>query len=316
MKTNFIIKLKTVLLVLAIVLNASTVFSQADGTNFDFNAYTPGNYAGWRGFQSSNNSSGNTMSLSTWVGFNDPATCFWQGDRCFIINSNPNETDTRVSSGTNILKKIPTGYSRSSQINCAQNNRNTNMLTYDLNVTNQNCLLTFNFAMILESPGHGGYEDPFFKIDVIKLNDVTEAEEGLVQTCATFEVKGNSSTPPTGWFTYSGGIWQPWRQISMNLTNNIGERVRIKVLLAGCSASGHYAYGYFVGKVGPSVLTVNACGQGDTAAVITAPPGFAKYEWYENTGNLPESQLYTLETGPLLYSSEATTTQPANNNFV
>ena len=318
MKTKFIIKLKAVLLVLAMVLNANYAFSQLDGTNFDFNAYTPANYAGWRGYQAQNNTSGSSTppALSTWVGFNDPATCFWQGDRCFIINSNVNETDTRVSSGTNILKKIPTGYSRSTQINCAQNNRNANMLTYDLTVTPQNCLLTFNFAMVLESPGHGGYQDPFFKIDVIKLNDNTEAEEGLVQTCATFEVKGNSSTPPAGWFTYSGGIWQPWRQISMNLTNNIGERVRIKVLLASCAWSGHYAYGYFVGKVGPSVLTVNACGSGDTAAVITATSGFAKYEWYENPENRPESQLSDLAVGTPIYSSEATTTQPANNNFV
>jgi len=318
MKTKFIIKLKAVLLVLAMVLNANYAFAQLDGTNFDFNAYTPGNYAGWRGYQAQNNTSGSSTppALSTWVGFNDPATCFWQGDRCFIINSNVNETDTRVSSGTNILKKIPTGYSRSTQINCAQNNRNVNMLTYDLSVTPQNCLLTFNFAMVLESPGHGGYQDPFFKIDVIKLNDITEAEEGLVQTCATFEVKGNSSTPPTGWFTYSGGIWQPWRQISMNLTNNINEKVRIKVLLASCAWSGHYAYGYFVGKVGPSVLTVNACGSGDTAAVITAPPGFANYEWYANPDNLSESELAPLATGTPLYSSEANNTQPANNNFV
>jgi len=49
MKTKFIIKLKAVLLVLAIVLNANIVFSQVDGTNFDFNAYTPGDYRGWRG---------------------------------------------------------------------------------------------------------------------------------------------------------------------------------------------------------------------------------------------------------------------------
>jgi gliding motility-associated-like protein len=313
MKTNFI---KTLLLTLAMVFNVSIVFSQVDGTNFDFNAYIPGNYAGWRAYQSQNNSSGSTMSLSPWVGFTDPATCFWQGDRCFVINSNPNETDTRVSSGTNILKKIPTGYSRSTQINCAQNNRNANMLTYDLNVTPQNCLLTFNFAMVLESPGHGGYQDPFFKIDVIKLNDNTEAEEGLVQTCATFEVKGNSSTPPTGWFTYSGGIWQPWRQISMNLTNNINEKVRIKVLLASCAWSGHYAYGYFVGRVGPSVLTVNACGSGDTAALITAPSGFYNYEWYANPDNLSESELAPLATGTPIYSSEATATLPANNSFV
>lgn len=318
MKTKFIIKLKAVLLVLAMVLNANIVFSQVDGTNFDFNAYTPGNYAGWRGYKARNNSSEGSTSptISAWQGYNNPSDVLLNSSPCFVINSNINETDPMIGAS---LKKIPIGYTRSTQINCNPTSGypdgNTNMLTYDLEVTPQNCLLTFNFAMVLDNPGHSGFANPFFQIKVMQL-DVSGQEVGLVDPCATFEALGQNNPIPPGFTAFSGGIWQNWKQISMNLTNYIGENVRIKVILGSCCYTVHYAYGYFVGKVGPSVLTVNACGQGDTAAVITAPPGFAKYEWYVNTGNLPESQLSTIATGTPLYSSEANATQPANNNFV
>ena len=88
----------------------------------------------------------------------------------------------------------------------------------------------------------------------------------------------------------------------MNLTSYQSENVRIKITLAGCEPTGHYAYGYFVGRVGPSALTVNACGNGDTAAVITAPSGFQKYEWFRApSAGITESQMASIsDTGTVL----------------
>lgn len=286
-------------------------YGQFTGQNFSFEL---GSYEYWRGYQAQNNSNGSTMIFTQWTVFNNPATCQWQGADCFVINSNVNEFDSRIPT----LKKIPNGYTRSTQINCAQNNKNVNMLTYDLDVNDQNCLLTFNFAIIMESPGHPGYESPFFRIEIVGLENGVETAR--VADCALFEVKGDVSSPPPGWSTFSAGnttgIWQPWRQVSMNLTNNLGTTVRVKVILASCEWTGHWAYGYFVGKVSPSVLSVNACGNGGNAAVVEAPSGFQSYEWYPNPLDLPESQLSTIATpANLLYTSTATTTQPANNLF-
>ena len=187
MKTNFITKTKIFLLALIITLNANIVFSQVDGTNFDFNAYTPGNYAGWRGYKGTNATSSpyTTPTLGTWTGYNNPADVLLGSTPCFVINSNVNETDPLVPA----LKKIPIGYTRSTRINCnpvgTSPNANANMLTYDLDVTNQNCLLTFNFAMVLNDAGHDGWDNPFFMIKVMSLDPITEQETGLVETCAT-----------------------------------------------------------------------------------------------------------------------------------
>lgn len=315
MKKNFIIRTKTIIIALLMMfLSINYGYSQTNGDNFDFNLYTPGNYAGWRGYQAQTSSTTSAISFSTWTPFNDPTTCFWQGAPCFVINSNVNQFDFTVPT----LKRIPTGYSRSTQINCAQNNRNSNRLSYDLDVTDQNCLLTFNYAMVLEAPGHSGYQNPFFQIEVVSLNmsSGSPVEGPRLEPCAFFEVIGQNNPMPAGWGTFSGGIWQDWRQVSMNLTNYLGERVRIKVTLAGCSPSAHWAYGYFVGRVAPSVLNVNACGNEGNAATIEAPSGFYSYEWYVNTGDAPESQLAALAIpSNLLYSSTATATVPANNIF-
>ncbi|MFA5541501.1 MAG: hypothetical protein WC984_07485, partial [Bacteroidales bacterium] len=98
----------------------------------------------------------------------------------------------------------------------------------------------------------------------------------------------------------------------MNLADYAGRKVRIKVSLASCCYSVHIAYGYFVGKVGPAELSVNACGDGDTVAVIEAPPGFEKYEWISRTSDIT---AYPSEfaTGPIISQSQATATIPADN---
>ena len=314
--TNFINKTKKFLIVLIITLNANFVFSQVDGNNFDF---ALGDYSGWRGYKGTNatQSPYTTPTLGPWTGYNNPGDVLLGSTHCFEINSNINETDPLIPT----LKKIPTGYTKSTRINCklisgSDYAANANMLTYDLLVSQQNCLLTFNFAMVLNDAGHTGWDNPFFMIKVMALDPVTEQETGLVTECATFEAMGKDNPIPPGFAIYSEGIWQNWKQVSINLTNYITEKVRIKIILASCAYNVHYAYGYFVGKVGPSVLTVNACGTGDTVAVVTAPSGFEKYEWYENPGNQSEANLPNLATGTPIYSSTATATQPANNNFV
>lgn len=324
MKKMILNPVKTLIItIIMIFVSFNFAYSQAGtGRNFDFAFGPVANYSGWKAGQTQNNSSTNTISFGppsgctgtvqgSWCIYNDPATCFWQGTRCFVLNSNINESDPIVPA----LKKIPPGYLRSSQINCNENNRNVNMLSYDLLVNDTNCLLTFNYAMVLEAPGHSGYQNPFFQIQVVKLAADGVTEQGLVQPCATFEVIGETPAPQ-GWGTFSGGIWQDWRQVSMNLTDYLSQRIRIKVILAGCQPTAHWSYGYFVGKVGPSTLSVNACGDGDIVAVITAPSGFQKYEWFPNPGNLPENQLETIAVpDSLLFSSTATATTPANNTF-
>jgi len=319
MKKNIFIQSRTIIItLLMIVFSVDFAYSQT-GQNFDFSY---GTYQNWRGYQAQNTSSEGSVStsitFSAWTGNNDPTQITLGGTNCFVINSNLTENDEQIGS---LLKKIPNGYTKSTRINCIPSsgspNANANKLEFDFNVNDTNCLLTFNFAMVLNTPGHSGFANPFFKIDVIKLNALGQ-EQGLITPCATFYALGDNDPVPPGFQSFSNGIWQNWKQVSMNLSNYLYENVRIKVVLASCAYTAHWAYGYFVGRVGPSILTVNACGNGDTAAVITAPSGFQKYEWFRATSaSITESEMATISSNSsaALYTSTATATSPANNRF-
>ena len=303
---------------LLIFLFQTNTYSQ-DGTNFDFAYGTTGSYFGWKAYQAQNTSSMSTISFSPWVEFTDPTTCTWAYsgmDYCFVINSDLNAYDT-IAGGTNI-KKIPIGYTRSTRINCPIPGGNANMLTFDILLNDTNCLLTLNYALVLEAPAHSGYENPFFKIDIVKLNALNQ-EDGLINNSATYEVIGDIPAQ-SGWGTFTGnsiGIWQNWRELALNLNEYVNQKVRVKIILASCEPTGHFGYGYFVGKVATPELTLNY-GNGDTIAVLESPSGFQKYEWFRATSaGLTESQMATIAAVPnsALYTSTATATISANNKF-
>ena len=142
-----------------------TSYSQwLDGGNFDF---SNGDYSGWIGYKMKNdspNAPGNTIIMTNSQVANDPTTLNVNGTPCFVLYNNPLTTDPLITGGQ--LRVIPPGYSHSTRINCDPTtgypNGNANMLTYDLLIDQDNCLLTFNYAMVLESPGHQGFCNPFF----------------------------------------------------------------------------------------------------------------------------------------------------------
>lgn len=290
-----------------------------DGTNFNFSM---GDYTYWKGYQAKNISTSTTTSFTNWVLYPNPSSCTWNGiqpspaagDTCFIINKNYSEYDVNV--GATKLIKIPTyfGFNRSTTINVEQGGANSNMLSYDMLVSENNSMVTFNYAMVLQAPSHTGYENPFFQLEIIEL-DQNDNEIGRLDPTTYFEVLGKTPAPD-GWSLFSGGIWQNWKQIGMNLYDFRSKRIRMKVTVAGCTLGGHWSYGYFVGNVAPSECIVTSCYNADTVAKLIAPSGFAKYEWFANPNDLPLSQLSTIATGTPLAESHIVGVVPAKNTFL
>ena len=293
MKKLFTTLLSFSVIVFTVMITGLKVEAQpADGTNFDFSL---GDFTNWKGYQSKSTSpAGNvTFNPPTWNYFSDPATCTHSGKNCFVINSNFSQYDMNV--GATKLIKIPSflGYNKSLQMNVDESGANANYIAYDLLLSRDNCMITYNYAMVLEAPGHSGYQNPFFQIEVFAL-DANDVETGRLHPATFYEVIGQLPMPE-GWSSFSitgsSGIWQNWRQLSMDLSDYVGQKVRIRILNTGCSPTAHWAYGYFVGKVAPDEIVVNSCKSPDTIATLIAPPGFQKYEWFENPDDLPESQL-------------------------
>lgn len=276
------------------VLLSGSVLAQSiyDGYNLNFtNGYT-----GWRARTGDYSSSTSTAAVYNWTqSHNDPATATADGIPVFVINTNATETDSRTSNHP--IRKIPEGYTRSSQINNYIGNHNCSELKYTLDVSSDNALLTFNYAMVLQAPDHTGYQNPTFQIDVVLLNNTNENLSELVDPCAKFEQVGDDDlVDNVTWFSdggYEPWVWCDWQKITINLMQYEGERVTVRIRLGDCIYTAHGAYGYVVASATEPTLNVAGCaGEGNVITSATAPDGFQNYEWFRiNTNSSSQTAI-------------------------
>ncbi|MBQ7984858.1 MAG: gliding motility-associated C-terminal domain-containing protein [Bacteroidales bacterium] len=280
----------------------------AGGANLGFMATTPPDFTGWVGqtgsYKNSTSTSPNFSIDKTW---NNPAEAtptfnYNNSEKCFIIQTDKTKMDAKSN---NKLKTIPTdlGYDRSVRIGTEAGGGDCSQLYYNFSVTADNCLLTFNYAIVIEAP-HAGYKfvNPAFEIDVV------DEDDNLVMPCTFFQMCGDVSTSslPKGWYSgVPGWVYCDWQQIKVNLMNFINQDVKIRIRISDCSWSGHGGYGYMTCKCEPPSINVSGCaGEGDTVTTAEAPAGFDKYEWF----SIPYSTLVqsTLEgwysTAPIISS--------------
>ncbi|MEE1119133.1 MAG: gliding motility-associated C-terminal domain-containing protein [Bacteroidales bacterium] len=229
----------------------------------------------------------------------DPTQASDEGERFFVIYNGGTDTNS-----LNQLSRVPEGFTHSSQINKAKGDGHCSQLQYTMEVNLENCLLTFMYAMVLQAPGHSGYENPTFQIDVMKhSSDNGQMLEELVDPCAFFEKPSNAQLPqlePDVWHTStvnSSWIWSNWQEIKINLARYVGDRITVRVRLGDCSFSAHGAYGYFTAKAEPALISTPGCaGNGDTVTVASAPGGFESYKWFEISSTfLSQDELADLD---------------------
>ena len=296
---------KTIAITLSLLFVLNLQAQVPTGENLDFST---GGYQFWQaktGIYDGNSS----QPIFNWTtSLPDPTQASDAGGRLFeVFNSG---TDS-YSAGQ--LSRVPEGFTHASQINNAYGGTNCSQLQYTMEVNLENCLLTFMYAMVLESPGHSNYENPTFQIDIMKHSPDNGAMlEELVDACAFFEKSSNTQLPTTEpgvWHTSatnSSWIWSNWQQIKINLARYIGDRVTIRVRLGDCSFSAHGAYGYFTAKAEPALINTPGCaGNGDTVTVASAPGGFESYKWFEVTSTfLSQDELADLEANSPALSEE------------
>ena len=270
--------------------------SQQD-INLDFH----NNFNGWRAksgnYQSSTNSNPNFNWTSGVIA--SPGTYMDEGENAFTINTNVNANDEEMAAFGHYIKKIPAGYTRSVRIANKTAGGECKQLRYTIDmITEENSLFTFNYAVVLMAPHNGeGFVNPTFQIKV--LNE----QGGLLDAC-TFVQRNSDPTSgpnggvPEGWVYIERPGWEddymylPWQKVALTLKDHVGESVTIEINISDCAYSAHWGYCYFVGEVGPSQINSDACAQGDTVSVLTAPAGFDAYGWYKDPSNgaaLPET---------------------------
>ncbi|MBQ2397432.1 MAG: hypothetical protein II304_10455, partial [Bacteroidales bacterium] len=287
---------KTIALALLVLFGLNLQAQVPTGHNLDFST---GGYINWKAKTGTYNASASNAVFSWTTSWSDPTQASDNGGRLFQVFNNG--TDSYSNSQ---LSRVPEGFTHASQINNSYGGTNCSQLEYTMEVNLENCLLTFKYAMVLEAPGHSGYENPTFQIDVMKhSSDNGQMLEELVDPCAFFEKPSNAQLPqlePDVWHTStvnSSWIWSNWQEIKINLARYVGDRITVRVRLGDCSFSAHGAYGYFTAKAEPALISTPGCaGNGDTVTVASAPGGFESYKWFEISSTfLSQDELADLD---------------------
>ncbi len=202
------------------------------------------------------------------------------------------------------LKIIPKGYKYVARLGNDASGCNRQSLSYKINVDQQNALLVWRFAVIMEDPTlkHTEETRPFFNISL--KNNAGQS----ISTCTDYSVI--SSPELTGFHTYipPGYIpddslsqdpivpirWRDWTSVGINLSSYIGQEVTLELTTADCAQGGHYCYAYVTAECLPLHIVVDYC-KDDTIAVLSAPEGFISYKWLTPDNQIIETPTLRLK---------------------
>lgn len=159
-------------------------------------------------------------------------------------------------------------------------------ITYHFTVDTNQAILLLKFAVVFEDPEHPSPDQPRFVVRVLN------AAGQLVDECAEYDVTAAGNIP--GFQNYISGRhnirWRPWTNVGIDLSNYIGQTVRVQFVTYDCSRFGHYGYAYFTASCINNQLALNGC-NGDQMTLI-APSDFVSYSW--NNGSTDISATYTI----------------------
>ncbi len=229
---------------------------------------------------------------------------FTSAESRHTIHYHPEEYDARTygsidSKGNFVmpLKTVPDGALASVRIGSWEKTARVARVEYDFTVdANEAAVLMLQYAMVLESSGHGEKDRPRLTIDIV------DAETGAaLSRCTTVDLAAQTSGE--GWYRVPDGgdgsrdvCWRDWTTLGLNLADFDGRHVKVKISVYGCTATIHYGYAYFTLTCTSGKLKGLQCGWTPTNEFI-APEGF-NYRWYRlerPTETLSREQVYKVD---------------------
>jgi len=144
-------------------------------------------------------------------------------------------------------------------------------LRYTFNITPNNTLIIYKYAVVLEDAGHPAGDQPRFEA---KLLD----ENGQTIPCTYYYV---AAGPGSGFQTCGGIQYKTWTTIGVDVTPYIGQTVTLDFATGDCGQGAHFGYAYVDAGCAPFVIDSRYCEvqNGLNIAVLTAPAGFQSYQW-------------------------------------
>ena len=102
-------------------------------------------------------------------------------------------------------------------------------------VTSSNKYFSYDYAVVLQDPGHAFADQPRFKVEMINaLGDTIP--------CAQYDVTAGQGIP--GFINVNGTIYKPWSRVLIDLSSYVGQNVTIRFTTYDCGLGGHFGYAY------------------------------------------------------------------------
>jgi gliding motility-associated-like protein len=154
-------------------------------------------------------------------------------------------------------------------------------LTYTLTIPadRTDFSLIYYYAVVFQNPNHTPIQQPKFTANVY---DVTL---GQYADCGSFTFVASGNLP--GFQQASVGtsvFYKDWSPVTINLAGYAGKTIRLEFTTNDCSLGGHFGYAYLdINQNCTSPVSGNVICQNSTSVTLTAPSGFAAYQWYNGT---------------------------------
>ena len=140
---------------------------------------------------------------------------------------------------------------------------------YEVDTTRAKIVL-LKYAIVLQAPGHGEIEDPYFKLEILDSYD-----KPIGGKCGDFDFTPENKN--IKWNQEGEFVWKDWSAMGVNVSDYHEEIIRIRLETRDCLRSGHGGYAYFTLDCIDAAIKSSSCG-GSTSVEMEAPEGF-RYIW-------------------------------------
>lgn len=184
------------------------------------------------------------------------------------VNWTQDQFDPRTD---NRLRTIPPGGLASVRLGNWDINAEAESIEFEYLVdTLEAKIVLLKYAVVLEAPGHGEVDDPYFKLEILDENNRV-----LDSKCGDFDFSPENKT--IDWIESGAYVWKDWTSIGMNIEQYHGQLIKIRLATRDCRRSGHAGYAYFTLDCLDAAIKSTSCGDAITIE-MEAPEGFA-YVW-------------------------------------
>lgn len=180
-------------------------------------------------------------------------------------------------------KNCPNGSGHSIKLGNNDGSADAEGLSYEFTIplTANKYRLTYNYAVVIQDPGHQVYEQPRMQIEIFNVTD------NVVLNCSSFSFVADNSLPGFLVSPNPGGntpvLYKDWSANTINLDGLEGKRIRFFVKTADCTFEAHFGYAYIdiVAACNSNLEGALYCKE-DTSVNVHAPSGYMGYRWFNN----------------------------------